>query len=392
VEDINMSNNSNQKFLITKEGDSLSIDFKPIWFFFKKKIHILTILVIAMFLLGILVAILSPVEYEASIRLLRENPEQGGSNQQNFMRNFNIPMLGGSGSANEMSSTLYPDIIESTPFALDLIQNKINFHRLDTSMLIEEYFGEVLGPTAIDKIKNNTIYLPSRILSGLEEKPSDLPVSLAAPAMGSASNSLENMAQLPPPLKISRKQLGIISQVTSRIELEISGSYVDIQCKMPDPVAAAELTQLVYIHLTDYIIKNKIRKASIYKNFIEERTIEAKEKFYSAQNRLAVFQDQNININTAKANAEEQKLKAEYELAFNLYKSLDVQLEQAKIKVKEDTPIFSVMEPIQIPNEKSEPQRMKIVLMSAFLGVFLGFVVLAGLFLNNNYKYLISLK
>ena len=48
------------------------------------------------------------------------------------------------------------------------------------------------------------------------------------------------------------------------------------------------------------------------------------------------------------------------------------QLETAKIKVKEETPILTVIEPITVPNARSKPNRKQIVFIWIFLGGAVG--------------------
>jgi uncharacterized protein involved in exopolysaccharide biosynthesis len=54
------------------------------------------------------------------------------------------------------------------------------------------------------------------------------------------------------------------------------------------------------------------------------------------------------------------------------------QLEQAKIQVKKDTPIFTVIEPVTIPLEKSKPNRPLIVVMGLILGGVIGLCFVFG--------------
>ena len=157
-------------------------------------------------------------------------------------------------------------------------------------------------------------------------------------------------------------------------------------------MATAGLTKMVFEELTEYIIDSRTSEAMQEMLFIQERTEEARTEFYRAQNRLAEFRDRNINISTAKAQSEEERLKAEFELAFNLYRNLSQQLEQAKIKVKENTPVFTILEPVQVPIEKSEPERFKIVLLYSFFGVFIGLTFLGLIFIKNNHNNILMIE
>jgi uncharacterized protein involved in exopolysaccharide biosynthesis len=67
-----------------------------------------------------------------------------------------------------------------------------------------------------------------------------------------------------------------------------------------------------------------------------------------------------------------------------LYNSLATQLQQARIQLKKDTPIFSLLEPVYVPAGPSEPVASKIIITYIFIGVFIGlgivFLQLALLF------------
>jgi len=51
---------------------------------------------------------------------------------------------------------------------------------------------------------------------------------------------------------------------------------------------------------------------------------------------------------------------------------LSLQREQAKIKVQEETPVFKILNPVQVPIEKSRPHRSIILLGMMFLGIVSG--------------------
>ena len=61
-------------------------------------------------------------------------------------------------------------------------------------------------------------------------------------------------------------------------------------------------------------------------------------------------------------------------MAFEVYKGLATQLEQAKIKVKEETPVFSVLEPVMVPIDKSKPKRKIILGVFIFIGILFGLI------------------
>jgi uncharacterized protein involved in exopolysaccharide biosynthesis len=76
-----------------------------------------------------------------------------------------------------------------------------------------------------------------------------------------------------------------------------------------------------------------------------------------------------VYLNTAKI--EEQRLQADYLLTQSVYNELSKQLEQAKIKVQEETPVFKTLEPAVVPIQKSGPKRAIIMAICAVAGIML---------------------
>ena len=90
-----------------------------------------------------------------------------------------------------------------------------------------------------------------------------------------------------------------------------------------------------------------------------------------AQFKLAKFSDKNRDIISSSARIEEERIKSEYNLTFNLYNGLALELEQAKIKINEVTPVFTEIDPAIIPVDEEHPKRLIIVLSFTFIGFLL---------------------
>ena len=75
--------------------------------------------------------------------------------------------------------------------------------------------------------------------------------------------------------------------------------------------------------------------------------------------------------------SELQKLESEYQLQQNILINLASEYNNNKIKLNKDTPIFSVIDEVSIPNERSEPKRSLMVIVYVFLGLILsiGFIL-----------------
>jgi len=330
--------------------------------------------------LGIFIAMISPEEYESGTTLLPETSSNSRINQgSSLLRQFGGFLdMGSSGGTASLGTNMYPNITESTPFYLHVMEQELYFASLDTTVTVYEYFTNIQAPPLIDKVKLYTIGLPNLIISlpekWFKKKEADLEIPSEINSKNENTSDQGNSI-----VRVTRKQNSVISELKERIITEIeSNGTVRVTSKMPDPYATAEITQISVDYLTNYITEYRTEKGLLDLEFTEEQYEDAKKRFVLAQERLAAFRDRNKNIATARAQTELERLQTEYSLAANVYQGLAQQLEQAKIKVQEETPVFKVLEPVQIPLKESEPNRKLIIVGFIVLGGILGFVVIFG--------------
>ena len=75
---------------------------------------------------------------------------------------------------------------------------------------------------------------------------------------------------------------------------------------------------------------------------------------------------------SATSQIDRDQLQREYDIAFEVYQQFSRELEQARIKMNYDTPVFTVLDQVTIPNIKTSPNRTKIVLIALLLGSMVG--------------------
>ena len=318
------------------------------------------------FLLGLLVAFGSKVEFEASCKLMPESqegmkPNLGGLGSLAGLAGINLDM----GSSGALTPELYPQIAQSVPFLLKILKEPIHFEKQDTTTTSYIFFKEVDKPSLISLMVKYTIGLPFEIKAWLTNNDSKSTLK---------NNSNSEI------IRLTKKDSKLLENFQERIivSVESKTGIITITSEMPDALAAAELTEKSVTLLTEYITDYKISKAQKNLDFVHARFDEAKTNFEKFQEQLALFNDRNRNVITALAQTELQRLQNEYNVAFEMYKGLATQLEQAKIRVKEETPVFTVLEPVQVPIGKSAPKRKIIMIVSLFLGGLMGLGLIFG--------------
>ena len=316
--------------------------------------------------LGVLVALFSSKVYTASCDIV---PDVGRktSSQMSSLAALAGVNLNQSQDVSNLSPYVYENILKGTAFRKELMQTEIYFEKAGKPVKLFDYYTseEYNKPNIFDYIKKYTIGLPFVILNAIrgEEPEPDY-------------SALSDNEDAPVIETMSKEEFAVVGLIGScvSITLDDKNGYVTITANMPEALAAAQLAQATVDLLQKYITKFKIAKVQSNLDFIQSRYDEAKKNFEDIQVRRAAFRDANANTLKYTARVEAEKLDAEYTLAMNLYSELATQLEQAKIEVKKDTPILTIVSPVTVPFKKSKPQRVMILFAFTFLGVVAGMV------------------
>jgi uncharacterized protein involved in exopolysaccharide biosynthesis len=332
--------------------------------------------------IGLIIAFTSQEKYKAEARLLPEvRDTQGGASA--LLRQFGgLGGLGGfdlhtGAGADAIRPDLYPDILKSTPFFIYLLEKDVTIKTENgiEKCTVLEYMNMVSSPTMMGKY---IIGLPRAIFRWLRnsEPNTDHP-------------GLATFEDIP---QMSKSQFDIIKDMRENIKASIDqrSGVISISAEFPDPRVAAQIGQHSVNYLTDYITQYRIGKAQKDLDFIKGRYEDKKNEFHLSQLALANFRDANRNFVSLTAQTEEQRLQDQYNLAFNVFNSLAQQVEQARIKVQEETPVIKILEPVSVPMEKSKPKRFLIISIFSFFGLFSGllYIYLAIILETFSKKYI----
>lgn len=329
---------------------------------------IITITLIFM-VIGLFIALFSPKEYEAKMLMIT----QSSSGQSNSGLSSLAALAGVNLNANStgggLNAAIYPLMIQSIPFQKELMHEKLNFNGYKEKISLYDYYTDPKYKkfNAVNFVKEYTLGLPNKIIG--------IPNRIIRALRGKADtinrkNPIETDINLIQLSGEERVLIGILSSAVS-LSFEKDGT-IAITAIMPEAKAAAQLGMKAQDLLQEEIIKFNIAQANEQLAFVQERYNEKKKEFEEAQTQLAMFHDKNKNITTAIAKTEVDRLQNEYQLVFSVYTELAKQLENSKIQLKKETPIFSIIEPISIPVEYSKPNRKQIIIIWIFLGVIIG--------------------
>jgi len=330
--------------------------------------------------IGLFIAIFSQKEYTASTTFVPQTNEDAiGGNLGGLAAMAGIN-LGSMMSGSEISPDLYPKILNSIPFQKELLKTPLTIEGQIHKVTFEDYYTNVYGPGVLGYIKKFTIGLPGLLIKTLKGKSNN-----SFSSLNNQDLSDDKSSQL---LKVTEEEFELIEQLRDQVVLEINDKegFVTVSASMPEALASAQLTKKLEVLLQQYIINFKIQKSKEQLKFIEERFSEKEKKFKKQQEKLARFRDRNINTKSALAQTTLEQLQSEYDLAYSVYTELAKQLETQYIQVKENTPVFTILNPVNIPVEKSKPKRAFILIIWIFLGGVIGVGSLIGKWYFNSFQ------
>ncbi len=374
---LNAANESNPSVsLTTGESSQTSGNIEGIdlfdWaiVFWEKRNTILSYALIGL-LIGALIGLMTPKKYTVSASLMPEfSTESIGSGASSLLRQFGGLAGLSLGSYNPTSNAirvdLYPEIVHTRPFQVNLMNTSFFIPEIDSVVTLYSYYTSLKKPDPMEVFVDWTFGLPFKVLDSVREgKVESFQISL--------DSLLPDKA-----IYLSESQMDVAKVLDKHVTatLDPKSGIMLIEVTMPDPLLAVHVGQYVIDQLTLYLSEYITEKVQRDLDFTQSRLVEARERFNQAGVALSEFQERMPVTPTARNRKGEQFLQSEYEIAFGIYNTLSQQLEQQKIKVQEETPVFKTLEPVQLPNKPSAPRVFRILIISTAFFTFISMLVI----------------
>ena len=277
---------------------------------------------------GVTMALLSPIVYTSSSTFILSGGSDDKSSSLGGVASLVGINLGGMSSESEIPASMYPKVGES-----------VEFKRL----LLEEFIDE-----------DKTINLKNFLIDYYDV-------------------NLEDFVINDNDFFVSKGEDGLFKLLGEIILISVNekDGFVSISANMPTSEYAANTCFNARKILQNIIINDKIKSAKENLSFTKEQLSLKKIEFDNIQNKIAYFQDSNLNIINSKYENELNKLKAEFQIINSVYTELAKQMEQSKLQVNKDTPVFSVVKEVSMPVIRSSPKRSQMVLIFGFMGLII---------------------
>lgn len=309
----------------------------------------------AALVIGLIVAYSIPKEYTTCVKLAPEMEDAskriGNLGGLAAMAGINLNTATGS---DALSPDLYPDVVQSTPFLLELYPVEVTCQTSDSPITFFDY----MHTRQKSSWWSYVVKLPFRAIGAVRKL-----FAQKEPAGAEVD-----------PFRLTEAQETVLQAAKNRINVAVDKNtlVISICVEMQDPDVSAEVARVVVERLQNYITAYRTRKAKNDLSFTRKIFEEAQEAYFKAQRAYAAFEDANRNLISASYRTEQERLKNEMTLTFNVYNSLAQKLEQDKLRVQEQTPVYTVIEPATVPLRASSPKKALVLIGFLFLALFGG--------------------
>ena len=343
-----------QRSLATEETQESFIDFGKIFEDILKhkklyyKVLPITFVIAAFLLLSL------PNYYKCEVKL---SPEMSGGGSKSGLASlassFGFNLKGALGSSTEaLIPTLYPDLRNSVDFKASLFEIPVTIEgdkeegESDRTMSYYDYLkDEQAKPWWSVAIGGTLRWLKSLIL---EEKPQKEGID---------------------PFRLTDEQTNIIKAIDGKVVCDVDQKTMVISIEVTDQNAliCATMADSVKTRLQKFITDYRTSKARVDLEYNKKLYSETKIKYEEARNRYAVYADSHRSVTSQAGQTKLADLQTEMQMQQQIYQQVAAQLQQAEMKVQEETPAFTTLQSATVPVKKAGPARAKWCLVWLFL-------------------------
>jgi uncharacterized protein involved in exopolysaccharide biosynthesis len=269
-------------------------------------------------------------EYSSTAVVL---PEYSATSSASLGELASLSRILGRSKTEAVRPDLYPDILTSNSFLLELASKEFNTTENTKTTLL------------------NLLYQPEDSVEVIDKK-----------TVVSADSIIS----------LSKSQHKFIRQLGTRVKVDYGKltGVITINSIFPDRRVAAEVTRFAIDYLEKFVSEYRTGKTIESIASLEERMQAAKKDYYDAEFKLNSFRDRNRNTFTNLGRLEEQRLETEHNRSRSVYLDAAQKLEAGKQQLLDLHRVLKVLDPPVVPHATVKPRRL---IMAAISGVLFTF-------------------
>ena len=303
--------------------------------------------------IGLVAGFSIPKTYKAGVTLVPEVQQRTGSGVSTIASMMGVNL---NNSVDAIDAEMYPDVVHSTGFIVNLFDLPVTFERKDSVITVPlvEYMKEYQKSPWWSAV----IKFPFKVLGWC--------IDLVTPdedeeePVGEVSLNPQNLP---------KKERGVVKYFAENIMVNVDKKSLKTQMslEMQDPLVVATVMEAVTENLKNYMTDYRTSKARQDVKNLEVICEQRKSDYYKAQQAYAAYIDSNKNVIRQSDNAERERLQQEMNLAYQVYSQVATQLEGARIQAEQAKPVFVILNDVTIPIQRSAPSKAKLLVIFTFL-------------------------
>lgn len=299
--------------------------------------------------IGVIIAFSIPKEYTTTVKLAPETTDAkaggGGLSALASMAGFGSISSG----VDAVYPQLYPDVVGSVPFTTSLFDVEVETKEDGQKYTVRQFLEEETKAPWWGAVMGAPFKLIGMLRSSDDEEDPE----------GKKVNNFQ----------LSQDENKLVEAINNRVNASVDQktNVVTITVNMQNPLVSAILADTVVSRLQEYVTQYRTNKARKDLEYAETLNEEAKTEYYKAQQRYAEYLDSNQGLALQRAQITRDRLENETSLAFNLYNQTAQQVQKAKAKVQETTPVYAIITPATVPVKASSPKKLMILVGFTFL-------------------------
>ena len=302
--------------------------------------------------IGLIAGFSIPKTYTAGVTLAPELQQRTSSGVSSIASMMGVNL---NNSVDAISVEMFPDVVHSTPFIVELFDLPVTFERKDsviTTTLVEYMKEYQKSPWWSAVIK-----LPFKVLGRC--------IDLVTPDR----KEEESTDSILDPTNLPKKERGVVKFFANNIMINVDKktNKTKMFLQMQDPLVVATVMDAVTENLKKYMSTYRTSKARQDVENLQVICDQRKADYYKAQQTYAKYIDANKNVILQSANAEKERLQQEMSLAYQVYSQVATQLEGARIQAEQAKPVFVIIDPVTVPIRKTAPSKAKMLFIFTFL-------------------------
>lgn len=301
------------------------------------------------FSVSLLYMIFIPNYYTCTVKLSPElsNRSNSANSLTSLASSFGVTLGSALGNSSEaLFPTLYPDLMSSVDFKASIFNIKVRPEDSDQEYTYYEYLKE---------IKKRPWWIKGKmaILDWLKAS--------------------DNDSQIINPRRLTKEQTEMAKVIGRLITCQVDKKTMVITLSVEDtsPEVCTTMADSTMALLQKYITDYRTSKARVDLEYNKKLLVEAKSNYEKASRAYAQYSDANLHTFQEKIRQKKTEMETEVNLQRAVYQQVAAQLQQAEMKLQEDTPAFAVIQASTIPAKKSGPTRA----INCFFVVFLAFII-----------------